>query len=352
MEQVSIVDCGSYLPEKQVGVDFFFEQGDPLGHDPMLRAPEYRHHVERTERASAMIERAARPMFERLGIDPAGNVDLLVTNVLLPDMPITGSGAEVARALGCEPASIIDLHNGGCASFAYMLQLAQTFIASGAARNALLCNVQNGAGRLCTLPEARRQMGAAVLGDGCGVAYVVEGDDSPLLGVEIRNDPASAGDMGLESPDGRLYWEPGTSELAIKFNSANLTQILERGNRIVPEVVRAVCRKIGAEPGDIDALITNQPNRIYMRNWREALGIDEERHINTFDRFGNLLCAGAPVTLDYAVREGRLHDGDLVVLAGFAHAGDFAAAAAVRWGADRSAPAAVSGARHVPVVAG
>ena len=351
MAQVSIVDCGSYLPEKRVGVDFFFEQGDPLGHDAMLRAPEFRHHVNRTERASAMIEQAARPMFERLGIEPDGNVDLLITNVLLPDMPITGSGAETARALGCNPASIIDLHNGGCASFAYMLQLAQTMIGSGAARNALLCNVQNGAGRLCTLPEARRQMGAAVLGDGCGVAYVTAGEESPLLGVEVRNNPESATDMGLESSDGRLYWEPGTSELAIKFNAANLSQILERGNRIVPEVVREVCRRIEVEPSDIDALITNQPNRIYLRNWHEALGVPPERHLDTYDRFGNLLCAGVPVTLDHALREGRLRDGDLVVVAGFAHAGDFAAAAAFRWGGDARPVDRGAADRRVPVVA-
>ena len=350
MEQVSIVDCGSYLPEKRVGVDFFFEEGDPLEHDALLRAPEFRHHVERTERASAMIEKAARPMFERLGIEPEGNVDLLLTNVLLPDMPITGSGAEAARALGCNPASIIDLHNGGCASFAYMLQIAQTMIGSGAARSALLCNVQNGAGRLCTLPKARRQPGAAVLGDGAGVAYVTAGGDSPLLGVEIRNNPESASDMGLESPDGRLYWEPGESELAIRFNTENLSRILELGNQIVPEVVSDVCAKVGVEPSEIDALITNQPNRIYMRNWREALGIPEERHLNTFDRFGNLLCAGVPVTLDHALRDGLLSDGDLVVVAGFAHAGDFAAAAALRWGGEGRAQAADT-AERAPVVA-
>jgi hypothetical protein len=65
--------------------------------------------------------------------------------------------------------------------------------------------------------------------------------------------------------------------------------------------------------------------------WRQALGLDEDKHLDTFDVFGNLFGAGAPVTLDHAVRAGRLNDGDLVVLAGFAHAGDFAAASALRW---------------------
>ncbi|WP_245766751.1 3-oxoacyl-[acyl-carrier-protein] synthase III C-terminal domain-containing protein [Streptomyces colonosanans] len=78
-------------------------------------------------------------------------------------------------------------------------------------------------------------------------------------------------------------------------------------------------------------LVTNQPNRIFLKNWRQALKLDEAQHLDTFDRYGNLYGAAVPVTLDRAARAGALRDGDLVVMSGFAHAGDFAAAAAVRW---------------------
>ena len=77
-----------------------------------------------------------------------------------------------------------------------------------------------------------------------------------------------------------------------------------------------------------------------MSNWREELGVPAERHLDTFDQLGNLYGAGVPVTFAHALRDGRVRDGDLVVLAGFAHAGDFAAAAALRWGGDTPAPQA------------
>jgi 3-oxoacyl-[acyl-carrier-protein] synthase III len=333
MTNVSILDFGSYLPKKQVRLDFFFEDGDPLAGNALLRAPELRHHVAADERASEMIEAAARPMFERIGLEP-GSVDMLITNVLLPDNPITGSGAEAAHRLGCTPATIIDLHNGGCASFPYMLQLAKALMQDGSVRSALLCMVQNGAGKLCALPKARKQPQSAVPGDGCGVAYVVAGErPSPVLAVETRNVPSSALDMGIASPDGRMYWQPGTSELGIAMNVANLKHILDHGNQAVPALVTELCSRIGKTPADIDLLVTNQPNRIFLHNWRDALGIEPSRHLDTFDRFGNLMTASVPVTLDHALRDGSIHDGDLVVMAGFAHAGDFAAAAAVRWGA-------------------
>src|SRR5882724_9122647 len=101
MNDVSILDFGSYMPERKVTAAEFFEDGDPLASNAKLRAPEVRHHVGRDERAAEMIASAARPMFERLRITPDGNVDIIITNVLLPDNPITGSGAEVADRLAC-----------------------------------------------------------------------------------------------------------------------------------------------------------------------------------------------------------------------------------------------------------
>jgi 3-oxoacyl-[acyl-carrier-protein] synthase III len=331
---ISLAALGSYIPEKQIRLDFFSggaSGADPLANSPLLRAPELRHHVAYDETAAEMIEKAARPMFERLNLEPDGNVDLLITNVLLPDVPITGSGAAVAARLGCRPDWIIDLHNGGCASFAYMLKLTEAIVASGRARSALLCNVQNTAGRIFAQPELRDSPQAAVPGDGCGVAYIVAGSESPVLAVTTRNEPLYAGDMGMARADGTRYWEPGASQATISFNQNRFKEIVERGNRLVPEIVSALCRRIGVRPREIDVLVTNQPNRLFLRNWREALDIEPRRHLDTFDQFGNLYGAGVPVTLDHAIRTGDVRQGDLVVLAGFAHAGDFAAAAALRW---------------------
>ncbi|MFE0136073.1 3-oxoacyl-ACP synthase III family protein [Streptomyces sp. NPDC059037] len=336
MQPVGIVDFGSYLPEKVVGPEFFLEENappDPLANTPLFRVPPARHHVAPDERASDMIAKAARPLFERLGKEPAGQVDVLLTNVLLPDEPFMGVGAQAAHRLGIDPEWIVDLHNGGCASFMYMVQLAQKIMADGAARTALIANVQNTAGQMFAQSDVRTQSHAAIPGDGCGVAYLEAGGGSPVLGVRTRSIPSYADDLGLSAPDGRKYWEPGTGQTDIRFDSTKTAEILERGNRLVPELVSELCTELDEQPSLIDVLVTNQPNRIFLKNWRQALKIDAERHFDTFDRFGNLYGAAVPITLDQAARAGDLRDGDLVVMSGFAHAGDFAAAAAVRWNA-------------------
>lgn len=331
MHPMSIAAFGSYLPPEVITPDPLAAENDPMATSPLFRLPDERHRIAPSQRAAQMVEAAARPMFERLGLDPAGSVDLIITNTLLPDECITGCGAETAHLLGCDPALVLDLHNGGCGAFPYMLKIARAMIAAGEANNILLANVQNTAGQLFAQPELSRKQSAAIAGDGCGVAYVTADDRSPVLGVHVRNTPSFAPDMSPATGDGRKYWAAGSGELEIVFDSDKSKEIIDRGNRLVPEVVGELCKEIDLDLGAVDYLVTNQPNRLFLRNWRRALGLGADQHLDTFDRCGNLYGAAVPVTLDLAIREGRIADGSLVVMAGFAHAGDFAAAAAVRW---------------------
>ena len=139
--------------------------------------------------------------------------------------------------------------------------------------------------------------------------------------------------MTISTHPPRKWWRPGPGEGYIGFTESKITKVLARGNRQVPEVSYAVCDRIGVKPKDIGLLVTNQPNRVFLRNWREAMELPRERHVATFDECGNLFAAGIPINLDRAVSDGRLTTGDVVMMAGFAHAGDFAGAAAIRWGA-------------------
>ncbi|MFE1752967.1 3-oxoacyl-ACP synthase III family protein [Streptomyces anandii] len=334
MTTVSLTDVASYLPGEPVPAEFYTDYPgaeDKLRDSPMFKVPPARHHVAPDETNADMIERAVQPLVERHGRDAVRNVDVLLVHSQLPDLPFVGAGTEVARRLGANPEWLVDVANAGCASFVYMLKLARQILTTTHARTALICNAQSAAGQWFTQSEVRRLAQAAIPGDGCGVGYVTTSAKSPVLDVETRHLGQYAGDMTVAVDDGRKYWEPGTSQLRIGFTDASVAKVLARGNRLVPEVVSAVCERLGVPAGEIGALVTNQPNRTFLRNWREALQLPAERHPDTFDRCGNLFGAAIPVTLDHAVRSGHVADGDLVMLAGFAHAGDFAGAAAVRW---------------------
>lgn len=331
---VSLIDVSTYLPGEPIPAEYYaqFAESDELRENVMFRAPKFRHHVAPDETAIDMIERAAQGLIERHGHDAVEGVDVLITHTQAPDIPFYGAGGGVAHRLGVRPSWVLDLHNGGCAAFVLALNVARKLLASGEGHTALIAVAQNAAGQAFDQPGVRRKAQAAVPGDGAAVGLVSVGDQSPILDIECRTYGEFHGEMTLSPDPPRKWWEPGTGELCIGFSESKITKVLARGNRQVPEVAFAVCDRIGLPAKDIDVLVTNQPNRAFLRNWRDALELPPERHRDTFDECGNLFGAGIPINLDRAISDGQLKSGDVVLMAAFAHAGDFAGAAAVRWG--------------------
>ncbi|TXH28788.1 MAG: 3-oxoacyl-ACP synthase [Mycobacterium sp.] len=334
---VSLLDVSTYLPGEPISADYYaqYADSDDLRDNLMFRAPKFRHHVAPDETAIDMVERAAAGIVDRHGADTLADVDILITHTQLPDMPFYGGGGGMANRLGMKPNWVIDLHNGGCAAFILGLKLAKQLIASGEGRTALVAVAQNAAGQVFDQVTIRPKAQASVPGDGAAVGLVAASDVSPILDVECRTYGEYAGDMTMSVDPPRKWWQAGPGEGCIGFTESKITKVLARGNRQVPEVAYAVCDRIGLAPKDIGLLVTNQPNRVFLRNWREALELPESKHRDTFDECGNLFAAGVPVNLDRAITDGQVGEGDVVMMAAFAHAGDFAGAAAVRWGGQR-----------------
>ncbi|BBZ80066.1 3-oxoacyl-ACP synthase [Mycolicibacterium anyangense] len=331
---VSLIDIATYLPEKRLPAAWFtqFSGDDDLRDNPMFRPPDFRHHAAADESNVDMIERAVAVLVQRHGPQVLDEVDVLLTHSQLPDLPILGAGGEVAHRLGINPEWIIDVHNGGCAAFVLMLKLARQLLDGGAGRTALIAVAQNAGGTIFEQEQVRAKAQASVPGDGAAVGLVTRSDTAPVLDIECRYYGENATDMTLATDPPRRWWAAGPGEGYVGFNEGKIIKVLARGNRQVPQVVRAVCDRIGVKPADLDMLVTNQPNRLLLRNWNEALGIDPDHHRDTFHDCGNLFAVGIPVNFDAAVRDGQVTPGDIVMMAGFAHAGDFAGAAAVRWG--------------------
>jgi 3-oxoacyl-[acyl-carrier-protein] synthase III len=331
---VSLIDVSTYLPGDPIPADYYaqFAESDDLRENVMFRAPKFRHHVAEDESAIDMIERAAQGIVDRHGQDTIANVDVLITHTQVPDMPFYGGGGGMAHRLGMRPNWVIDLHNGGCAAFVLGLKVARQLLASGEGETALIAVAQNAAGQVFDQPTVRTKAQASVPGDGAAVGLVAVSDKSPIVDVECRTFGEYAGDMTLAIDPPRKWWQAGPGEGYIGFTESKITKVLARGNRQVPEVAWAVCDRIGMRSKDLDLLVTNQPNRVFLRNWREALELPSERHCDTFEDCGNLFGAGIPINFDRAICDGRVQAGDVVMMAAFAHAGDFAGAAAVRWG--------------------
>lgn len=330
MEPISLQGVASYLPDIVVDNDFF-RLASGIDRHPMFRGTHRRHHIDQDESATSMAVKAIRRLADKLDLDVARDVDVLITNVTLADLPFVGCGAAIAGELNLNPRYIYDLQNGGCVSFIFMLELAQLILQSTPARSALLCNLQTAAGRIFSLEDNRKLPQSCVPGDGCGVAYVTREGNNPVIATVTRTHGNYANDMDVKAPDGRHWWQPGTTAFNIDFDESKIASIVARGNRLVPEALNSALKLAGLGSKDVDFLVTNQPNRIFLRNWRESVQLREEQHIQTLADHGNLFGAAIPICLERGIDDGRIHPASTLLLGGFSHAGDYSAAAIVRW---------------------
>jgi 3-oxoacyl-[acyl-carrier-protein] synthase-3 len=108
-------------------------------------------------------------------------------------------------------------------------------------------------------------------------------------------------------------------------------EVYRRAIRVVVESASTVLDRGGVGIGEIDWFVPPQANLRIIEAAAERLGIPMDRALVNIDRYGNTSAASIPLALAEAADEGRLADGDLLLLSGFG-AGMTWGSAIVRWG--------------------
>ena len=83
------------MPENIVGNDYF---DVPTTTGPMFRGTAQRHHMSDHEQASDMIMRATDKLCDRINIQGDQDIDIILTNVSLPDLPSRDAAQKLPTA--------------------------------------------------------------------------------------------------------------------------------------------------------------------------------------------------------------------------------------------------------------
>jgi 3-oxoacyl-[acyl-carrier-protein] synthase-3 len=112
-------------------------------------------------------------------------------------------------------------------------------------------------------------------------------------------------------------------------------EVYRRAVRAEIESISRVLELSGLSADDIALFVPHQANLRIIEAVNERMGFTMEKTAIVLDRTGNTSAASIPLALSDAADNGRLHDGDLVLLSGFG-AGMTWASTIVRWGDGRS----------------
>ena len=304
-----IAGTGSSLPERIVTNAELAESVDT--NDEWIRERtgiRRRHIIDESESTCDLAERAARNALDAAGIAPA-TLDLIVVGTTTPDRIYPSTACRLQARLGAGECPAFDVQ-AVCTGFIYALGVAEKFFRAGGVGRALVV----GADTHSRLLDWSDRSTCVLFGDGAG-AVVLEASDSPgvmstHLHADGRYEPLLYVDGGTPRGAGRIA-EGGAYT---KMQGNEVFKVAVRTlRRIVDETLAANCM----DRTDIDWLIPHQANIRIIEATARKLGVSMERVIVTVEDQGNTSAASVPLALDAAVRDGRVHRGQILLLEAF-----------------------------------
>ena len=304
-----VTGWGTALPPKVV-TNHDLEQTIDTSHDWIVeRTGIHQRHVGGST-AGLSIE-SGRKALEMSGVDPL-SIDALVLATTTPDRTVPASSSAVQHALGLR-CGAYDV-NAACSGFVYGLVQGHGMIAMGAKKVLVI-----GTDTLARITDWSDRNTAILFADGSGavVLEAVEGQGQ-LLGWDLDSD-GSAEKFLLSEVGG--------------FIQMDGKEVFRRAVRIMVDSATKSMNHAGVTIDQVKVVVPHQANIRIIQAACDRLGAPIEKAVTVLHRTGNTSSASIPLALCDALDNGRIEQGDLVLLVGFG-AGMTAASAILRWGGE------------------
>ncbi|MFZ3170506.1 MAG: beta-ketoacyl-ACP synthase III [Carboxydocellales bacterium] len=275
---------------------------------------------------SDLAVKAAREALAQAGL-AAEDLDAIIIGTVTPDYPFPSAACVVQEKLGAHRAAAFDL-SAGCTGFMFAITVGAQFINTGMYRNVLVI----GAETLSRILNWQDRTTCVLFGDGAGA--VVLQPVSPgkgLLACDLGSDGTGV-PLLLQKAGGSRY--PASAEtVAQNQHSISMAgkEVFKFAVKVMGEAAEKAIAKAGMTIADIDYFIPHQANIRIIDAATKRLGLDKDKVFINVDRYGNTSSASIGIALAEAVREGKVKDGDTLVLVGFG-AGLTWGACVLRWG--------------------
>ncbi len=314
-----ITGTGSYLPRRIVPnaeLSTFLDTSDEWIRDRTGIGS--RRIAADDEVTSDLATHAAARAIERAGIDKS-SIELLVVATFTPDSPLPSCAVRVQTKLGLGTIPAFDV-SAACAGFVYGLSIADQYIRAGTIECALVVGVE----LLSRVVDWNDRTTAILFGDGAGAAVLSRGSERGIVATRLHSDGSLAD--ALMIPGGGSAEPFSTGEPITPRNKMHMLgqEVFRAAVQRQVEVVREIVIGAGLEMKDVDAFIPHQANLRIIAAVANRLGVSLDKFVLTLEGYGNTSSASIPITLDEALRSGRLLPGQRVVV--------FALGAGIAWG--------------------
>lgn len=274
------------------------------------------------ETTASLGAAAAQEALDRAGLT-AADIDLIICATSTPDNTFPATAVNIQNRLGMHHGFAFDVQ-AVCSGFVYAMATADLYIRGGMAKRVLVI----GAETFSRILDWTDRTTCVLFGDGAGalVLEAAEGEgtvaDRGVLTSNLRSD-------GTHRE--KLYVDGGPSTTGtVGHLRMEGREVFKHAVGMITDVIEAAFTATGTTADDIDWLVPHQANKRIIDGSAKKLGIPDEKVVITVDKHGNTSAASIPLALATAAGDGRIKEGDLVMLE--AMGGGFTwGAVLVRW---------------------
>ena len=263
---------------------------------------------------------AAKKAISNAGIEKE-DIDLIVFATLSPDYYFPGPGVQIQEALEIDTVAALDIR-AQCSGFVYSISVADQFIKTGMYKNILVIGSELQSHGIDKSTRGRSI--SVIFGDGAGAAILTREEDltKGILSTHIHSEGKHALELATEAPGMGTRWVTDI----IKDNDPedfsyrpymNGTFVFKHAIKRFSEVINEGLQKNNLEVSDIDVLIPHQANLRISQFIQKKFGLTDDQVYNNIQKYGNTTAASIPIALSEAHEQGKVKEGDTVVLAAF-----------------------------------
>jgi 3-oxoacyl-[acyl-carrier-protein] synthase-3 len=300
-----IAGTGSYLPEKVLTNHDLAKLVDTSDEWIVARTGIRERHVAAdNEVASDLALAAAQRAIANSDLVP-GDIDLIIVATTTPDMVFPSTACILQSKLGIAGCPAFDVQ-AVCSGFVYAMTIANMFIVSGQAKNALIV----GAEVYSRILDWTDRTTCVLFGDGAGAVVLSASQEPGVLATKLHADGSYADKLCVPG------WVYGGKIIGSPLVQMDGGSVFKFAVRVFDEVARETLEAANMSVSDIDWFIPHQANIRIMEATARKLKLPLERLISTVHRHGNTSAASIPLALDESVSAGRIKRGDNLLLEG------------------------------------
>ena len=330
-----IKGLGFYVPENVVTNDDLSKLMDTSDEWIQERTgiQQRRHALRGSDTTTSMGVKASLKAIEAAKINKE-EIDFIVFATLSPDFYFPGCGVLVQKELGLPTVGALDIRNQ-CSGFLYALSVADQYIKTGMYKNILVIGAETQSPALDMTTRGRNM--AVLFGDGAGAAIVSRSDNPErgILSTHLHSQGEHAEQLAMIAPGVGTKWVPqilaeNDPDDVSYYPNMNGQFVFKNAVVRFAEVIEEGLKTNGLSNKDIKMLIPHQANLRISQFVQHQFKLTDEQVFNNIMKYGNTTAASVPIALTEAVQQGKIKDGDLVVLAAFG-SGFTWASAIIRW---------------------